>query len=116
MALVTSNYEFLFVDVGKNGHASDEGSLKNTAFHKRLSAKTLYLPTQEATKQDKNFVFVAAEAFALHKNLMKPFPLKALTKEQCSFNYRLARARRMVKNTFGNLSNRFWIFHTAINL
>lgn len=33
MAVGNPNYEILFVDVGKNGHASDGGSFKNTAFY-----------------------------------------------------------------------------------
>lgn len=33
----------------------------------------LNLPTSEENKNGLNFVFVTDEAFALHKNLLKPF-------------------------------------------
>jgi hypothetical protein len=47
---------------------------------------------------------------------MKPFSHRTLAYEEKNFNYRLSRARRVVKNAFGILSSRFRIFHTAINL
>ena len=36
MALVDSNYEFIFVDVGKNGRVSDGGVLEHTEFMRRF--------------------------------------------------------------------------------
>lgn len=36
MALVNSNYEFVFVDVGKNGRLSDGGVLQYTEFYRKL--------------------------------------------------------------------------------
>ncbi|XP_063775895.1 uncharacterized protein LOC134911792 [Pseudophryne corroboree] len=72
MEVVNANYELIFIDVGKNGRASDGGSLKNTTFYERLTTKTLNLPSREQTKHSLNFVLVADEAFALHKNIMKP--------------------------------------------
>lgn len=67
-------------------------------------------------KNNMNFVFVADDAFALHKNVIKPYPQRNLTQEQRIFNYRLSRARRTVENAFGILSSRFRVFHTEINM
>lgn len=61
-----------------------------------------------------SFIFVADDAFALGEHILKP--LKNLSREQAIFNYRLSRARRVVGNACGIMSNRFRIFHTAINL
>lgn len=36
MALVDSNYEFIFVDCGKNGRLSDGGVIVNTKFYQEL--------------------------------------------------------------------------------
>ncbi|XP_063790017.1 uncharacterized protein LOC134944978 [Pseudophryne corroboree] len=101
MVVVNANYEFLCVDVGKNGRASDSGSFKNMAFYNQFTTKTLHLPSREAIKHGLNYVFVADEAFALHENVMKPFPQRVLNKEITAL---------------GILSNQFQIFHMAIHL
>jgi hypothetical protein len=43
MALVDANYEFIYVDVGKNGRMSDAGVIEYTTFYQRLSKGTLKL-------------------------------------------------------------------------
>lgn len=62
------------------------------------------------------FVFVADEAFPLLDNILKPYPMWNLTQQQKIYNYRVSRARGVVENAFSIMSNRFRIFHTAINL
>ncbi|XP_063794791.1 uncharacterized protein LOC134956748 [Pseudophryne corroboree] len=116
MAIVNADYEFIYIDVGKNGRASDGGCLKDTIFYERLLSNQLHLPEAESCKNGMNFVFVADEAFALHEHILKPFPQRSLTHEKRIFNYRLSRARRVVKNAFGILSRRFRIFNSAIDL
>ncbi|KAK9711426.1 DDE superfamily endonuclease [Popillia japonica] len=46
---------------------------------------------------------------------MKPWGQKS-TKEEKIFNYRLSRARRIVENAFGILTNRFQVLQKDINL
>lgn len=116
MAIVDANFEFIYVDVGCNGRVSDGGVIDNTTFYDKLLGKALKLPSNDRTISKMNFVFVADDAFALHENILKPFPEKSLSKEQRIFNYRLSRARRTVENAFGILCNRFRVFHTAINM
>ncbi|XP_063788617.1 uncharacterized protein LOC134944002 [Pseudophryne corroboree] len=64
MAIVNANYEFIFIDVGKNGRASDGGSLKDTAS----------IGGSSHSKQGLNFLVVGDEAFALHEYILKPYP------------------------------------------
>ncbi|XP_069824530.1 uncharacterized protein [Dendropsophus ebraccatus] len=116
MAIVDANYEFLMVDVGKNGRVSDGGVLELTTFYHMLREGKLGLPSNDENKENLNFVFIGDEAFPLHPHLMKPFPQKSLNDLRRVYNYRLSRARRVVENAFGIMANRFRVFHTAINL
>ena len=47
---------------------------------------------------------------------MRPYNSGNLTREKISFNYRLSRARRRVKNAFGILAFRFRCFHRPLML
>ncbi|XP_068092062.1 putative nuclease HARBI1 [Hyperolius riggenbachi] len=116
MALVNARYEFLMVDVGKNGRISDGGVMEETEFNRRLKNNELSLPTNAETVGNMNYVFVADEAFALGEHLVKPYPQRGLDRGKRIFNYRLSRARRVVENAFGILAQRFRIFLTTINL
>lgn len=119
MAIVNSNYEFMMCDVGTNGSISDGGVIANTILYKKLIEDDLKIPADESPLSSGSklpHVFVGDEAFALRHNFLKPFNKKQLNYERMVYNYRLSRARRVVENAFGILSNRFRIFHSAINL
>lgn len=64
------------------------------------------------------FVVLGDEAFPLLQNLLKPYPRdqSLVDRSKAVFNYRLSRARRIVENAFGILTQRFRIFSTAIFL
>lgn len=116
MALVNYNYEFIFVDVGKNGRLSDGGVIEYTEFFKRMNSGELNLPENLENIKNLNFVFIGDEAFALTDNILKPYSQKDLDHDKRIFNYRLSRARNVVENTFGIISSRFRVLHTAINM
>lgn len=62
------------------------------------------------------FVMVSDEAFPLKTNLLRPYPRRGLDAQKRRFNQRLSRARRFVECTFGIMSSKWRIFHTAIQL
>lgn len=116
MAIVNSNYEFTYVDVGKNGRISDGGVIESTLFFELLNQDKLHLPKNEVTVKNMNFVFLADEAFSLSENILKPYSQRELNYEKRIFNYRLSRARNCVENAFGLISARFRVLQSAIHL
>ncbi|XP_020496176.1 uncharacterized protein [Labrus bergylta] len=119
MALVDSSYRFLYVDVGSNGRISDGGVFGGWTLQDALENRTSKIPAPApfpASDTPAPFCIVADEAFPLKEYLMKPYLNRKLSVEQRIFNYRLSRARRVVENAFGILSNRFRVFQTTINI
>lgn len=116
LALVGPNYEFLYVDVGKNGRMSDGGILEETTFYSKLKSGELNLPTNDETVNNYNFTFLGDEAFGLDVHFLKPYAHREIDYEKRIFNYRLSRARNVSENAFGIISARFRVLHTAINL
>jgi hypothetical protein len=118
MALVDANYNFLYIDVGCNGRISDGGVYNNSTLCSAIENNNLnfpaddYLPNSEIKTP---YVIVADDAFRLTQKLMKPWAQRSL-KEEKVFNYRLSRARRVVENAFGILSNRFQVLQKDVNL
>lgn len=115
MAIVNSNYEFIYIDVGKQGRLSYGEVMEATSFFHKLNDGTLNLPENEEN-EGLNFVFVADEAFSLHKHIIKPYSQRNLTYERRIYNYRLSRTRNVVENAFGIMSSRFRVLRTDINI
>lgn len=122
MALVDSNYCFLLIDVGtysREGHPN--------VFKKSLLGKKLYdyqlnillskmLPNDDGVTEQP-FVIVGDDAFALHDNLLRPYPRKNLDFRKRVFNLRLTQVTRYVECTFGILaSGEFFIRQYWLNL
>ena len=119
MAVADANLKFSYIDVGAFGRNSDGGVFSSCSFGKALEARKLRLPPDEKIPNVEDapelpYVFVADEAFPLHKNIMRPYPGRGQTRRQQIFNYRQSRARRVVENAFGVLSARWRVFHTRI--
>lgn len=89
-AIVNTDYEFIMVDVGKNGKMSDNGVFQMTEFYNRLMRKTLQLPTTQVTEKQMNLTFISDDAFPLHENLLKLFSHNFLLKERRVFNYKVS--------------------------
>ena len=119
MALVDSDYRFLYVDVGCNGRISDGGVFAGCTLHDALERRTCHIPPPSplpASDQLAPYTIVADAAFPLKEYITKPFPDRRLTDDKRIFNYRLSRARRVVENAFGILANRFQVLLKTIAL
>ncbi|GFQ92544.1 DDE Tnp4 domain-containing protein [Trichonephila clavata] len=103
LACVDANYKFVLVDIGAEGHNSDGGIFRNSIFGQSLEKGTLDLPCPveiPGTTKMLPFLFIGDEAFPLKRNLMRPYPGVALSKDKLIFNYRLSRARSLETSTF----------------
>lgn len=120
LAVVDYNYNFVFADVGCQGRISDGGVFAHTTFCKKLYAGTLELPEESilpGRTEKVPYVFVADDAFALHKHILKPYGgVHENNSPKRIFNYRLSRARRIVENAFGILSSVFRVLRKPLLL
>ncbi|KAF0713367.1 protein ANTAGONIST OF LIKE HETEROCHROMATIN PROTEIN 1-like, partial [Aphis craccivora] len=119
MALVDSNYCFLSIDVGAYGREGDPNVFKKSPLGKKLYDRQLDIPLPKKLPNDDDgveqpFVIVGDKAFALHENLLRPYPRKNLDLKKKIFNMRLNRARRYVECAFAILANKWRVFHTPI--
>ena len=121
MAVADANYYFTATDVGSYGREGDSYIFKKSNFWKRFTAGQLDLPGDKPLPSDDSregtpvpHVLLGDEAFGLSKNLLRPYPSKNLSHEKRIYNYRHARARRVVECTFGILSNKWHILHSVI--
>ncbi|XP_051536726.1 uncharacterized protein LOC127430744 [Myxocyprinus asiaticus] len=92
MALVDSNYRFLYVDVGCNGRISD-GVFGGCSLQDALENRTSNIPAHAPLPESDllaPYCIVADEAFPLKEYLMKPYPNRRLSVEQRIFNYTFA--------------------------
>lgn len=119
-ALVDANYKFIYVDVGTNGRIGDAGVFAKSLLRKCIFDRSILNLPKEKKLPNTNtvtpYVVLADDAFPLSCYVMKPYPIKNISKEERIFNYRLSRGRRMVESAFGILANRYRIFLTTINL
>ncbi|XP_015376882.1 PREDICTED: uncharacterized protein LOC107171161 [Diuraphis noxia] len=121
MAVVDSNYQFIYVDIlGVFGKDCDSSVFKETVFWKLLNEQNLNIPTSEPLNNFFNenlpYVLVGDEAFALSNNLLRPYGRHQLNITKLIFNYRLTRTRRYEKCTFVILSNKWQILHKTLNV
>ena len=113
LALVDTEYKFLYVYFGCNGRVADGGVFKNSTLFAALENNSLNVPSLKPIiemHKPLSYMIVSDDAFPLTGYIQKSYSQVGLTKEKRIFNYRLSRAQRIVENVFGILSNRFQVF------
>lgn len=117
MALVSATYKFLIIDIDAQGRHSNGGIFKNSVIGQGFyNTLNLSDPCAISERHNVPYVMVADEVFQLNLFTMRPYPSKNLTKQQRIFNYRLSRARQVVKNAFGILASRWRIYQKPLNI
>jgi len=121
LALVDAHYKFITVDVGSYGRNFDGHVFAESALGKALANGRLDVPPDTPIEENGDpmpYVMVADEAFPLKSYLMRPYSRATLGGNEGNkiFNYRLSRARRVVENAFGILSNHWRVFRTYIQI
>ena len=99
LAIADSDAKFVAYDLGAAGSQSDGGVFKNGSLGQICKSQSF--PTKSKLGQritEVPFFLLGDEAFALDKNLMKPYPHRSALGDEKVFNYRLSRARRIVEN------------------
>ena len=117
MAVADADYKFLYVDIGAEGGASDGGTWSDCSLHDAVEDQRAGVPQPEPLPGDDKEVpyhFVGDNAFALRTWMMKPFSHQSQVKRERTYSYRVSRARRVVENAFGILSQRFRCFLTTM--
>ena len=122
LAAVDGNYRFVYVSVGSAGRESDGGVFRRSDLAAAIRDDSLQLPPPTAlpgTDTVLPHVIVADEAFPLTTAIMRPYPGRAearLGHRATVFNYRLSRARRIVENAFGILTQTWRLYRRPMNV
>jgi len=119
LAIVDANIKFIAIDVGSYGREGDAGIYLKSEMGKRINNGLFNIPEPAAlpyTDIKLPNIILGDEAFALSKNMMKPFSRQQsfYDRTKTVYNYRLSRARRTTENAFGVMCSYFRIFHTPI--
>jgi len=111
--LVDADYKFIWVQAGTNGACADAQLWNNCILRRRIENNEMGFPAPSPlprNDRDTPYFLIGDDAFALKTWLMKPFSRRTAVYEQRIFNYRLSRARRIVENAFGIMTNRYRCF------
>ena len=110
LMLSDANYKAIWAHVGSPVSESDCGIYNDSPMFQGIQDETVKLPPPEPLPNDNEdtpYFFIGDDALPLCQHMLKPFSTWYLDNEQLVFNYRLSRARRIVKNLFGILGSRF---------
>ena len=98
LAIVDAEYTFVAVDTSSYGREGDAGIYLKITFGQNIQNNKFPLPPSTAplaTNDKVSHVIVGDEAYALHENLMKPYPKcqSLIDPSKAIYNYRLSRPK-----------------------
>lgn len=111
-------YQFSYVEVGSCGRESDSTIFERSKLNRLLNNNGACIPNGRPLPGTlpMPYTFLGDEAFSLSKHIMRPFTGTFLSHKKRVYNYRLCRGRRFVECAFGILTNKWRIFHRAMNV
>lgn len=109
--IVDADACFTVIDLADPPEDTNMIQFKNTFFGRALCENTLELPAPRKLGNSEvlmPYVFVGDQTFPLLENLMRPYSAgRKLDNKQRIFNFRFARAHRMVELAFGLVTSKF---------
>ncbi len=119
LSLVDADYKFIWNRIGIPGANCDAAIFNEIELCEGIEGGWANLPVpdplpHDLENQNTPYFLIGDDAFAIRTWMMKPYGGVFLTKEECIFNYRLSRARRVVENAFGILVKRFAVFKNTM--
>ena len=93
LALVDTDYRFLWVNVGSSGSSSDAQIFNRSNFRENIEDGSLELPAPEPLGEggpDLHYFLLGDDAFALMPWMVKPYSRRQLTREERIANYRIS--------------------------
>jgi len=115
MALVDADYMFLWIDVGSDDSSNDASLYNGSELKEGLENPNNPFHHTEDKPLPGDDVSVPYFIIGINKTLMNPFSIKNMEYHDRIFNYRLSRARRVVKNAFDILAYKFRVLLTTMN-
>ena len=120
MAVASTNYHFVYVDIGSYGRACGSTIFKRSTLWTSIQTNKLELPSERPLSGTEGpnvpYFFVGDGGFALNRNMLRPFARSNLSVKKSVYNYLFFRARRYVERAFGILSNKWGIFQLPLNV
>ena len=119
MAVVDTNYRFMYVDFGS--YRKDCGStvFKQCTLWTSIQTNMLELPSERTLSVTEGpnvpHFFLGDGGFALNRNIPRPFGGSNLSAKRRVYNFRLCRTRRYVECAFGILNNKWRIFQRSLS-
>ena len=110
LALVDTEYRFLWIDCRSNGSCSDAQIFNRNLLREKIEDSSLGLPPHEPLGEggpDLHYFLLGDNAFALMPWLVKPYSQRQLTREARIANYWISRDRKVVENAIGILVSQF---------
>ena len=111
MALVDSNYRFIWGSCGFPGNSHDSVIFQSTNLWNSIQEGMLPNVGKQVGKVNIPPLIIADSAFPLRTWLMKPYTDAVLSPQQKYFNYRLSRARMITECAYGQLKGRWKVLY-----